>query len=104
MQAERYSVSRWRYLVWGTMSRSPTPRATASVCCSRSRAIGMRRSRDNLGKKVGETSSRSLLRDMHRLEASPTAIINRFPVQHYLSNTTGHIGCVTKPALVHLLL
>src|SRR5215471_17037993 len=53
MRAARCSVSRWRYPVWGTMSRSPTRRVTASVCCSRSRAIGMRRSRNSLVKKGG---------------------------------------------------
>ena len=35
-------ASRWRSLVWESMSRLPTPRATASVRCSRSRAIGRR--------------------------------------------------------------
>jgi hypothetical protein len=53
MRAERCSASRWRSPVWGNMSRSPTPRATASVCCSRSRAVGMRRSRNSLLKKGG---------------------------------------------------
>jgi hypothetical protein len=37
--------------MWGTISRSPTRRATAEVCFSRSRAIGMRRSREQLVEK-----------------------------------------------------
>src|SRR5256886_4722165 len=45
MRAVMCSASRSRYPAWGNMSRSPTPRATASACSSPSRATGTRRSR-----------------------------------------------------------
>src|SRR5215510_12205063 len=35
MREVEYSVSRWRYPAWDSTSRSPTPRATGSPCCSR---------------------------------------------------------------------
>jgi len=63
MRAARCLASRWRYLESGSMSRSPTRKATAWAFFNPSRAMSMRRRQIESARRAGPAHTRQGRRD-----------------------------------------